>query len=80
MLTEHLIELLDRIQNGLRLSNINLQLAYSAVGDGIEFGCRASCSGTCDDDCAGGCLGDCSGSCEDSCSGSCKYSVSNGED
>ena len=71
MLSEKLMEVLDRIQNSLQLDP-KLHLAYSDNGNAAT--CWNTCSGgaslcECYDSCYGGSTGiDCGGGCWDSCS------------
>jgi len=73
MLSEKLMEVLDRIQSSIRLE-LKKKLAYTLVNDvpGImmlgDIGCGRNCGGTCSNDCSGSCMWEgCAGSCRAEC-------------
>lgn len=74
VLNDALMEILQGFQQQVP---VPVCMGMDGIDRDMDFlGCRASCSGDCDDSCAGGCEGSCAGSCDDSCSGSCEHSAS----
>lgn len=66
----------DNLMNSLISLQKPLYAQFSlGLGTGPSvFGCRDTCSGSCDGSCAGDCEGSCAGDCEGSCAGDCEYS------
>lgn len=65
MLNETLMELMERIQTGLRPSP-KMRPACAAA-NGLLVGCFDYCEGSCEDNCTGSCDGRCIGGCSDGC-------------